>query len=139
MFLKGSLGSYLVSLLLPAVPGYPGWATLILGIFPCFATVANATWFANAPLVVAWICVKTGERRVALVTSACSVLVAGTLPFCHRILTDESGTPRPFSPQFGYWVWLLSMLLALVAAFFCPFEENGARRSPSPEPPDAAH
>ena len=129
VFLLLSVGLYLLSLTQTALPGYLGWEVLLFGWLGIFQTIANTTWIANVTLLASWIANITSERVVAVSLSVITVVVAAVFLVCKNIIMGEDGTLRPIEGYFlGYWLWLASMITALVSALLkaSPDKPNNA-------------
>jgi hypothetical protein len=48
--------------------------------------------------------------------AAKTVLLAGTFLLGAEIMVGTSGVPTKVAPRMGYWLWLASMVLALISA-----------------------
>lgn len=113
-----SIALYALSLSLPTVGrDSPGWLILLIGGFTVLATPANASWFANPVLYAAWFAACIDKRRATMILGGLALAIgAAFMLFKGRVLTDESGIPKPIGHLYaGYWFWLLSMAVACLA------------------------
>jgi hypothetical protein len=119
-FLVMSIFVYVVSLFFEAVKGWPGWSAVLLGWLPLLSFCpGNFTWTANPLILAAWLCIFFGSRPLALVLSIASLAVSASFLLCDRVINNEGGVPAPIGNRsLGYWLWLISMILAAVSAIF---------------------
>jgi hypothetical protein len=135
-FLLASVGVYLVSLTLNAyclVTGGTercddsrgiallalGWLeTIAIGDVGPFVVLA---WYANPCLVAAWLFVLASGRKIAVAFGALGSLLALSFLLGHAVQVSEGGGPSPITAYLaGYWVWLGSLVLALISALVTP-------------------
>jgi hypothetical protein len=103
-----------------AFPGYyvgsissPGFACLLCG---CAGAPA---WFANPCLLAAWFCLRreSALRVTPVVLAVASLVFAIAFLFQHQVLRDEAGNMDTITARgLGYWLWIASIVLALVAS-----------------------
>lgn len=87
-----------------------GWLSLGHG----FASIA---WLANPALFVAWISILARLKTVALATSLSAFALAASFLLARNVITNEGLVPVPITGyRIGYWLWLASTGVAVVAA-----------------------
>lgn len=132
---------YLVSLTCPeafCVSGnctnWPGYGVLLLGWTMLGQTLANDTWFANLLLFVGWALILLGRRLPAVLPSAGALGLAATFLLAQDVVTNEAGIKFAITGvRLGYWLWLASMAVALVAAMLCVRQQvTGVQSAPGP-------
>ena len=93
---------------------WPGWSILLFG-----ALSGQASWFANPLLLAAWIAAFFARRMPALILSAAALMLGVSFMFETAVITNEAGMSNPVTGlREGYALWLASMVVATVAAFF---------------------
>jgi len=93
---------------------WPGWSILLFG-----ALSGQASWFANPLLLAAWIAALFGRRVPALILSVAALALGASFMFETTVITNEAGMSNPVTGlREGYALWLASMAMAAVAAFF---------------------
>jgi hypothetical protein len=109
-------------------PGYdhvPGFFLLALGWFGIFALMP--AWFANFPIV--WIGARLFfRRRQPVWPGGVAVLIAGTALWW-KAWGDDTGERPICHYHAGYYLWLASALLALVATIVAA--QSQARPAPT--------
>jgi hypothetical protein len=96
---------------------WPGWAALVFGALLVGATDANTVWLANPLLAVAWLCIWLDQRWVALAFALGALALALAFMSFKMVVTNEGGVPLAVTGySTGYWVWIASMVLTVVAA-----------------------
>jgi hypothetical protein len=97
---------------------WPGWSILLFG------ALGHTSWFANPLLLASWIAALFARRLPALLLSLAALALAGSFMFETSVITNEAGMANPVTGlREGYWLWLASMVFAVIAASF-------ARRMP---------
>jgi hypothetical protein len=92
---------------------WPGWSILLFGV------LGHTSWFANPLLGVSWIATLLARRLPALILALAALSLAGSFMFETTVITNEAGMANPITGlREGYWLWLASMALAALAAFF---------------------
>jgi len=138
-FLVASVGLYLVSLTLNAFCAVTGGtercddslgaAVLAMGWLETIAIgdvgpFVALPWFANPCLFAAWAFVLGRARKIALASAGLGALLGLSFLLGHSVQISEGGGPSPITAyRAGYWVWLGSLVLALVSALFTPAYE----------------
>lgn len=116
-----SLALFALSLALAAcqpmtnsAPGeiWSGYVLLFMG--PLGLLTLNFSWLGNVFLLAGWINIFRGRRNKALVYSAMALVAAGSFSFYDAVPVGSSGS-FPFKLLPGYYVWLASMTVALLA------------------------
>jgi hypothetical protein len=99
-----------------------GWIGVIDGTFE---------WFANPLLGLAWLLTLLGRHRDGAGFGACALGLALSFAWRDRVMVDEAGH-RDFvaSLNAGYWLWVLSMLLTVVAALVAWRRARQAQAAP---------
>lgn len=93
---------------------WPGWSILLFG-----ALSGQASWFANPLLLAAWIAAFFARRMPALILSGAALALGASFMFETTVITNEAGMSNPVTGlRAGYALWLASMAIATVAAFF---------------------
>jgi hypothetical protein len=120
LFLGMSVFVYAMSLFPQAVPGWPGWSAVLLGWLTLLSFCpGNLTWVANPLVLIAWLSIFYGARSRGLLFSMLALGVAASFLLCNRVVNNEGGVPAPIKERcIGYWLWLSSMILAAVSAYF---------------------
>jgi len=111
---------------------WPGWFALIVG--PIGVPLGYVAWLANPLLWYAWLAMSR-ERQVRAVV-ACAFALPLALSFLlHPTIPVGSSGNYSFHVNFGYLLWLLSVVAALAAVYlgFCR-----ALKLPPPPPPTSA-
>jgi hypothetical protein len=117
------LASVIVFVVSLALPGYyvgggssswsPGFACLLCG---CLGAPA---WLANPCLFATWFGLRRESAlRITPVVSAVAALAfAIAFLFQHQVPRDEAGNMDTITARgLGYWLWLTSIVVALVAS-----------------------
>ena len=93
---------------------WPGWSILLFG-----ALSGQASWFANPLLLAALIAALFARRVPALILSVAALALGASFMFETTVITNEAGMSNPVTGlREGYALWLASMAMAAVAAFF---------------------
>jgi len=96
--------------------GWPSWSILLIGWLPLAA--ANLAWLANPLLLTAWYSIFTQGGKQAKSLSLLSLIAAGSFLLMRTVVNNEGGIPVPITGyNSGYWLWLTSIGVALLAAF----------------------
>jgi len=103
--------------------GIPAWAILIWGWMTAGMGKWHILWFANPGLALTWVLIliaagtrSLGSKIIAVISAALTVLLAATFLLGAEVMDNTSGIPTKVEPHMGYWLWLASMVLALVSA-----------------------
>lgn len=111
------MGLYALSLVLPGYrasgDSYYGFFCLLLGPIGLFG--GHFSWIANPLLVFSWMRFTSGAAASALALAVTALLMALTFLFEDKIPVGSSGE-FSFEIGMGYWVWLTSVALAVLAA-----------------------
>lgn len=92
---------------------WQGWSILLFG------ALGHTSWFANPLLGVSWIATLFVRRIPALILSLTALALAGSFMFETSVITNEAGMANPITGlREGYWLWLASMVFAVIAAVF---------------------
>ena len=92
---------------------WQGWSILLFGV------LGHTSWFANPLLLASWIAAFFSRRIPALILSLAALGLAGSFMFETSVITNEAGMANPVTGlREGYWLWLASMIAAVVAAAF---------------------
>jgi len=92
---------------------WPGWSILLFG------ALGHTSWFANPLLGASWIASLFSRRVPALILALAALALAGSFLFETSVVTNEAGMSNPVTGlREGYWLWLASMVFAVIAAFF---------------------
>lgn len=92
---------------------WPGWSILLFG------ALGHTSWFANPLLAASWIAALFARRLPALILSLAALGLAGSFLFETSVITNEAGMANPVTGlREGYWLWLASMAMAVIAASF---------------------
>ena len=84
-----------------------GWLGPLDGVF---------AWYANPLLFLAWFSFSDGRTTSAVQKGICSALLASTYLLHKSILLDEGGGRAMIvSYNLGYWLWLASPIVLLLA------------------------
>jgi len=98
---------------------WPGWGVLIMGWMELILHAeAGVSWLANPIVFVAWASIFFRWRISALVFSVTALLLAIWFLGVDEVIVDEGGAWRTVTGYAaGYWLWLVSILLAVTAAW----------------------
>jgi hypothetical protein len=92
----------------------PGWLIILIGWLAVF-THDSVAWLANPLLLLTWFAALiVGSRRAAIVLAAASTLLALSFLFCESMSLGPR--PKVITLGPGYWIWLASIAVALVAS-----------------------
>lgn len=92
-------------------------AVFIFGFFGLAYPLATWTWLANPLLLGAWIFLLRNPK-ISIFLSICSTLIAASFLLFDQIIDNENGQYKQIiSYQAGYWLWLASHTLILIANF----------------------
>lgn len=92
---------------------WPGWSILLFG------ALGHTSWFANPLLGASWIAALFARRIPALILALAALLLAGSFMLETSVITNEAGMANPVTGlREGYWLWLASMVFAVIAACF---------------------
>jgi hypothetical protein len=97
---------------------WPAWSVLLAGPLAMMAP-ANLTWLANPLLFCAWGCTFASARTAAIVAAVSALALATSFLAFKTAVTNEAGIEMPitgYAP--GYWLWLGSMVFAVISAYF---------------------
>ena len=115
-----SIGTFVLCLLMPGYyaegTNLYGWFLFLFGLYGL--PTGEISWLANIALYACW-STLTGAPRIVPQASAV-VALALALTFAAQDTAwsyNWSGKEAEFSLRFGYYVWLVSMGLAAIAAF----------------------
>lgn len=93
---------------------WPGWSILLFG-----ALSGTTSWFANPLLLAAWVAALFARRVPALILSLAALGLGASFMFETSVITNEAGMSNPVTGlREGYALWLASMAMTTVAAFF---------------------
>jgi hypothetical protein len=96
---------------------WPGWSILAFGWVYTGSTDANTVWLANPLLLLAWILVLLNKRMAAILFSLGALGLAFTFLAHESVITNEAGLAGAITGvKGGYWLWIASMVVTLVAA-----------------------
>jgi hypothetical protein len=108
---------YLVSLVLPTGAGF-GLLCLLMGWFELASSpLEGVAWLANPLLFLAWGSMAARMGNAARALSVVALVLGGSWIVHHRAITNEGGDPGNVPLGVGYWVWLISLVLAAISAF----------------------
>ena len=92
---------------------WQGWSILLFG------ALGHTSWFANPLLGFSWIATLFARRVPALILALAALALAVSFMFETSVITNEAGMANPVTGlREGYFLWLASMVLATIAAFF---------------------
>lgn len=94
-------------------PALFGLIGLAQGNVEYFGTLA---WFANPLLLVSCVCVGLGRRLGGVMSASLAVLIALIFCSCRTIPIPDNQTLTHIVPGTGYFLWIASMVVALVGA-----------------------
>jgi hypothetical protein len=108
----------------PRLEGFPGYG-MFLGIF------GGTAWFANPAVAASVYCLlKKRSRGSTIALAAAAVALALCFLKQQTIIVDEGGDPHQIVGYgLGYWMWLSSISLVLVALLIksaLSWDENSA-------------
>jgi hypothetical protein len=128
-----ALALFILSLALPAFTvgdqTVPGVEALLMGwIGLGFGDLTGVPWLANLLFITTVILLLTrrkGAFRAALYTTPTAILFGVVFLLVRQLPIDEAGHyGNVGARQPGYWLWLLSMLVQLVAAILGPPQKS---------------
>jgi hypothetical protein len=101
-------------------PGYPillsGWILLPDSL----DSWANLTWLANPLLLASWLTIwlaKQMQRTIPILLSVVTLATGAAFVPMKTVITNAGGVAHPIvSIEIGYWLWLVSMATACLAA-----------------------
>jgi hypothetical protein len=105
---------------------WPGWGVLLLGWIEPFSAAqvgpfVAVSWFANPCVVAAWIFAFQSNKGIAVALGAAGLLLGLGFLLGKLVLVSEAGIPYQITGYAaGYWIWITSLAVALVAAILCP-------------------
>lgn len=109
---------FLLSLIAVALNRARGYEILLSGPFGLVWFSVNWPWLGNPALFAAWVSLAKRANITAAVFSAAALVAASRVFSVPKLMYDyESGMADKieyFGP--GYWLWLASMVCALLAA-----------------------
>lgn len=132
-----SLLAYCISLWMPAfevltsrpetTPGYEllilGWTSVVLvrdeSLFLCFA------WFANLAFLRTCLALRAGRSVDACASAAIGVVLAASFMLAKQTRMSGACELHPIKLHAGYFLWVASMVLALVASITILRREEG--------------
>lgn len=107
--------------------GWPGYGILLFGILGIGGSLANVTWIANPILFLSWLFIWQRDRRLSLAFSGAALIVAAAFMLMPNVVNNEGGVAVPITGlRLGYWLWLASMVVAVLAA---PTRSNAVKVS----------
>lgn len=125
-FLFLSLLAFVVCLPLPAFtmtgngytysnPSYEklisGWLGPVIGVWE---------WYANPTLLFSWLLLRKKYFAFGAISATASLLVASAFLFRHTMIINEAGHSGTIvSKDIGYWLWILSIVIALFGNAIC--------------------
>lgn len=95
-----------------------GWLGILLG---------HIGWLANPLYVVAIIFTLDRNGRVAAALATCAIVTALTFAVTNSIKVSGGGTLHILHLAPGYWLWIASMVLCLLAAVAQTLATEGSR------------
>jgi hypothetical protein len=115
-----------------------GYAELVLGWFPAllgiiglpqgiFEFVGYIAWFGNPFLVCAWWGILMKLRQIALICSVVAFCFGLLFLTMHTIAIPEGARMQNVKVSFGYFLWMTSMVLCMVAAYHVSISSAKAR------------
>lgn len=115
-----SIGAFVLCLLMPGYyaegTNLYGWFLFIFGLFGL--PLGEIGWIANMALFMCWSTLTGAPRVVPLVCAIGAIVLA--LCFAAQDTAwsyNWSGKEAEFSLKIGYYTWVISMVLAAIAAF----------------------
>jgi len=99
---------------------WPGYGALLFGWLTVGQCWANSTWLANPLLLLAWILIVLGRRIPAAVSAVAALAVSASFLAADKVIVNDGGFELMMTGvRLAYWLWLVSMAIALVAALLC--------------------
>ena len=120
---------YLLSLTqtgIVVVTKWPGWAILLIGgLGVIIGNVANFAWLCNLLLIASWALLIDKKSGRAVLCSVAALLGAALFLLCQTVVVSEGGGPGYHIDSVGpgYWLWLGSMLVTVLASSVAMAEE----------------
>jgi hypothetical protein len=116
--LRLSMLLYAAALFLPTGAGL-GLLCLLMGWFEVFSSPKDGlAWLANPVLFVTWGLITARRRGAARAVSLVALVLGGSWILQHKAITSEAGFTEWVPLKVGYWIWLVSLMLAAFSAFF---------------------
>lgn len=125
-FLLASVTLFVICLALPAYTigsggnGFSarGYVSLLTGWIAPLVLVWE--WFANPALFISWLKLRKQKFAAGTAFAVLALIVASSFMFRQTLVVDEGGSPRDIaSKDIGYWLWLISIGVALVGNLVC--------------------
>ena len=135
VLLYSSLAAFAISLPLPAyhaLHDWPGWSALLLS--PLGILAWHFSGYANLLLALSWVLIYARRSPKAMWLALAALLLAGTSLLGKSIPVGSSGE-YDYTPLSGYYVWPLSILLAVLASL-AQRREGLLLATSSPSPSD---
>ena len=102
----------------------PGIGLLLIGWF-AIGSGAGFSWLANPVLFLVWSFAWSGKRTVALVAAVVALLLMLSFPMVGWVITSAVGTLHEVTGYgLGYWLWVVSAVLALLSAIAIEVSEK---------------
>ena len=96
--------------------GSIGFAALLFGWMN--ASLSFIVWFAN-PFYFLSIILISKNKKAAKITTSTSLLLALSFLILDKVVINEGGTIEKVEAYlFGYWLWVASIFLLFLTAFF---------------------
>ena len=99
-----------------------GWVALAFG-WVGVSRVEDLAWFANPLLIFGWLLAPSGARFLSGPFCVAALLISGAFLFATKVVGPGEGGFREadlVSIGSGYWLWLASIAMAVVAAMLFP-------------------
>jgi hypothetical protein len=95
-----------------------GLLCLLMGWFEIASSpLEGVAWLANPLLFFAWGSMAARLGNAARALSIVALVLGGSWILHHKAITNEGGIPEIVPLKVGYWVWLISLVLAAISAF----------------------
>ncbi|WP_431261912.1 hypothetical protein ACQ859_17050 [Roseateles chitinivorans] len=112
----------------------PGWITLVAGPFALFAgswSQHALAWLANPLMLGAWTTTAGGHRIQARIFAVLALLFMSSFLLQQSIITSTNGDFSKITGRgIGFWIWMLSGIVQVVASFLI----NVERKAPDTQP-----
>lgn len=104
---------------------WPSWFVLLFGWLTMPGGWPYITWLSNPLLFFSWLLGLAHAKWSSLLCALASALLALSFMQTKSIVTNEGGVANPIaSYEWGYKLWVASMLCAVAAALVLDRREN---------------
>lgn len=103
----------------------PSVILLLFGFLGVGSSLANSTWLANPLLFLSWYAIEKKWKICAIISAMTALAFAVSFSFATTLMFGSSPVPAQITGLgAGYWLWVASMAMALLASLLMPDERN---------------